>query len=207
LGVAVAAFIGLYTLGVVAAAVWMWQFKAAYEDYVDGRISDVEFASQVGPAVGLSVVGGIMFVAAIVVTIVWLWRVRVNAGVINPAAPHRWGRDAAVWGWLPVVNFWVPRRLVLDVVAAGVPGVSAALVNWWWGTWLASLLLERLTRIYTDPDSRYFDIAQAGMWTTAGAVLTVAAAVFFLRIVRRITAWQSGVTTYQPGEEALPPFV
>ncbi|MFI9815653.1 DUF4328 domain-containing protein [Saccharothrix variisporea] len=186
---------------------WLWKFNSAYEDYLHSGLPFAELQSYVRPAVTLSAVDGSVLIATAVVTIVWLWRVRVNAEAINPHTRHRWGRGATVWGWLPVVNFWVPRRVVLDVVGAGVPGVSASVVNWWWGTWVASLVLERMTRVYTDPESKFFDVGKAVLWTGIGAALMVVAAVFFLRIVRGITAWQSSASTYRPGEEVLPPFL
>ncbi|MEJ2857143.1 MULTISPECIES: DUF4328 domain-containing protein [unclassified Saccharothrix] len=206
LGVAASALVGLSALGVVVTLVWLWRFKGVYEDYLAGRATDVELLSQVEPAVTLSAVGGVVFIAAAVVTAVWLWRVRVNAEALNPGAAHRWGRGAAVWGWLPVVNFWVPRRVVLDVVGSGASGVPVSTVNWWWGTWLSALVLERFTRLTSDPESRYFDLSQAVLWAAVCAVLMVAAAVFFVRIVQRVTAWQSDLPTYQPGQEAMPPF-
>ncbi|MGW5480217.1 DUF4328 domain-containing protein [Streptomyces sp. NPDC004008] len=62
-----------------------------------------------------------------------------NARVLSPAAAA--GSDAwAVPAWLvPVVNLWVPRRLLLDVrrVGDGASGTAPreGLVNAWWAAW------------------------------------------------------------------------
>ena len=59
--------------------------------------------------------------AAGVVFIVWLWRARGNAELFC-YGQHRRGRGWVIGGWFcPVVNFWFPKQIVDDVIAASDP--------------------------------------------------------------------------------------
>ncbi|CCH32178.1 DUF4328 domain-containing protein [Actinosynnema sp. NPDC047251] len=210
LGTALSILVGLYTLANVITAGWLWYFKSTYEDYLADEVTDTALLAVATAGVPMAFIGALVFLSAAVVTIVWLWRVRTNAALANPRFEHRWNRGAAIWGWLPVVNFWVPRRFVLDVWRACAPDqVSArttSIVNWWWGPWLIFLVLDRYSRPYADPDSPRFDLENAAQLTTAASVLCVAAAVNLIVVVRRITTWQSTPGFYSPPDVLSPPM-
>ncbi|MFF2815972.1 DUF4328 domain-containing protein [Kitasatospora cineracea] len=133
---------------------------------------------------GAGGVGEVLLTAATaVVFIMWLYRVRVNAEVIYPHG-HQRGRGWAVGAWfLPFVNLYLPWRITTDVWQAsgpagehGVPQpVPATVVNAWWSTWIAGLLLARMP-------------AQATV--AASEFCTAAAAVLAILVVRRLTAMQ-----------------
>ncbi|MEU7527680.1 DUF4328 domain-containing protein [Saccharothrix sp. NPDC042600] len=202
MSVAVAVLIGLYTLLVLITAGWMWSLKGVYNDYLDGVATVDELDAAATSGTGLAVGIALVFIPTVVVAVMWLWRARSNAELANPLAVHHWDKGAAIWGWLPVVNFWVPRRVVLDIVRAGVPGVTASAVNLWWGSWLAFLVLERLGGQAVDPDSSFFDMDSAVWIATFAALLCVGAAVGFLHIVRRVTAWETNPATYRQPDPA-----
>ncbi|MGA5203257.1 MULTISPECIES: DUF4328 domain-containing protein [Streptomyces] len=86
-----------------------------------------------------SVGGGITAVCALVF-LFWLDRMRDNAKALSGAEP----RYGYLWLWLgwivPVVNLWIPRGVVADVHRSVFPDRRLpAVVNWWWGLWLAGL--------------------------------------------------------------------
>ncbi|XVV00302.1 DUF4328 domain-containing protein [Actinosynnema sp. CA-248983] len=199
---AVSVLVGLYALVVVVTAGWLWGLKGVFDDYLVDLATEQELDAFSASGTGLVVAVPVVFIPAVVVTIMWLWRARSNADLANPGSGHRWDKGAAIWGWLPVVNLWVPRRVVLDVVRAGVPGVSPAVVNGWWGSWLGFLFLERLGGLAADPDSAYFDLDSAVWLVSFAALLCAGAAVGFLNIVRRVTAWETDPATYRQPEPA-----
>lgn len=160
--------------------------------------------------------------ATCVVFLVWFHRVRVNAEVFEPHI-HRKKRGWTVWGWfVPVVNFWFPRRIAVDIwdasAARAVPphGVmpsdpaaergSHRLVNVWWTLWVANLFAGRwATQSYMKAEEA--DEIKAAvtsmMFTDA---LDIAAAVCAIVFVLRLTRMQDtkARTGPDPARQAVP---
>ena len=96
--------------------------------------------------------------AAAVVFIVWLWRARGNAEFFCYGR-HRRGRGWVIGGWFcAVVNFWFPKQIVDDVIAASDPRTppllpdlrripSHGLVLAWWLTWVATEVIGGATAV------------------------------------------------------------
>ncbi|EPJ42123.1 hypothetical protein STAFG_0812 [Streptomyces afghaniensis 772] len=110
----------------------------------------------------VSSVGAAVIVVCALAFLSWLDRVRDNARALSGAEP----RYASLWlllGWVvPVVNLWIPRGIVADAHRSVFPDRRLpAVVNWWWGLWLAGLAGgvglvyadstdEVIARAYTD---------------------------------------------------------
>ncbi|MFF9639961.1 DUF4328 domain-containing protein [Kitasatospora aureofaciens] len=137
-------------------------------------------------------------VATAAAFITWFYRARVNAEVLYPHG-HRFRRGWAVGGWFtPVVALWFPRQIAGDIWQAGVrpdetgvrPPLSQTLLNLWWGTFLVGNVLNRIGSQSTHA-ARYPDDYQQGVvWLIASDVLAVAAAVFAVLVVRKVTSMQ-----------------
>src|ERR1700741_4905922 len=101
-----------------AADTWAdWHRYQVVEDYLAGEpgvgVSDLVGADNL--SLGVGVVYLLSYVAAGVVFLVWLWRVRRNAENLSPDG-HRLARGWTTGGWLvPVVNLWFPFRIVEDI--------------------------------------------------------------------------------------------
>ncbi|CCH31511.1 putative secreted protein [Saccharothrix espanaensis DSM 44229] len=181
LGVAVIVSVWVVVAVDVVFAAWDWLFLFAVDepDPVLSALMD-----------GVNAVWLVSGPAAVILVVAWLWQARSAV----EGSPHRYGQRWVVWGWLPVVGLWVPRRVVADVWAASAPPPERArrsVVNWWWGLWLlydlgtnAHFLVSILA--VSDPDTMrtvvrfgaVFPVVAAG----AAACLTV--------VVRRISSWQ-----------------
>ncbi|WP_371563927.1 DUF4328 domain-containing protein [Streptomyces canus] len=123
---------------------------------------------------------------ATVLFLVWLARSRRNAQELSPQAslPSR-GWTVGAW-FIPVVNFFVPRRFVLDIgrasSASWEPKRDTTLVNLWWIAWIThALVLLAAGRV--APGSTAFLIVAEG--------LMIAAAVLLGLVIERVTALQS----------------
>ncbi|MFD6431238.1 DUF4328 domain-containing protein [Streptomyces venezuelae] len=109
---------------------------------------------------------GIGFLAAIPVFLTWFNRVRTNAEVFAPGR-HRQSPGMAVGAWfIPFANWWIPKQITDDIVAASDPSGGArptaygypgpyghpapyarpgqGAVTAWWATWVASSVLSAL---------------------------------------------------------------
>ncbi|HWL98440.1 MAG TPA: DUF4328 domain-containing protein [Nocardioidaceae bacterium] len=149
---------------------------------------------------GLPTLG--LFVAAWVVTSLWLSRARVNAEALNPGRRHKRSAGWAWFGWLvPVVSYWFPYQYVRDVRLATVAGERrrSTVVGWWWGTWLVSQHIGWIGGWIVMPaGSDTFRFGLLAPVEAAAAVVAVAALVCWLRIVRQITEDQAAVARGRP---------
>ncbi|MEV0113163.1 DUF4328 domain-containing protein [Streptomyces sp. NPDC050844] len=110
---------------------------------------------------------GIGFLAAIPVFLTWFHRVRMNAEVLAPGR-HRQSPGMAIGAWfIPVANWWIPKQITDDIIAASEPPGApqppvgpygsgpygygpqpyrpgSGTVTAWWITWVASSVTSAL---------------------------------------------------------------
>lgn len=133
---------------------------------------------------------------AIVLYLVWLAQSRRNAQELSPEAsvPSR-GRTIGMW-FIPVVNLFVPRGIVLAIGRASSSSWEekrdTTLVNAWWAAWIAhALVLVVAGRV--APGSMAFLVVEEA--------LMIAAAVLAGLVIERITALQdAALGTAVPAE-------
>ncbi|MEV5611799.1 DUF4328 domain-containing protein [Streptomyces sp. NPDC052225] len=84
------------------------------------------------------------FLAAAPVFLVWFHKARANAEGLAPGR-HRHGTGMAVGAWfIPFANWWIPKAMTDDIVAAsqGAPRPGGlGVVNGWWACWVISSVL------------------------------------------------------------------
>jgi hypothetical protein len=123
---------------------------------------------------------------AIVLFLVWLARSRRNAQELSPQAslPSR-GWTIGAW-FIPVVNFFVPRRFVLEIgrasSASWEPKRDTTLVNLWWIAWITHALVLVVAGRVAPGSAAFLIVAEA---------LMIAAAVLLGLVIERITVLQS----------------
>ncbi|MER5436929.1 DUF4328 domain-containing protein [Streptomyces sp. NPDC002588] len=144
-----------------------------------------------------------LMTAAAVFFLMWFSRSRRAAQALTPGAAEGSGVWAVVAWLIPVVNLWVPRGLLLEVLRASGSGAESGsegkvrddvLVNCWCAAWAAHAVIT-------------------GTYQTAGGtsmvvlvvseVFNLAAAVQMVWLVQRITARQSAALPAQPPAEPL----
>ncbi|MEU4769347.1 DUF4328 domain-containing protein [Actinosynnema sp. NPDC023794] len=186
---------------------WVWRVHGVLQDYVDGRIGEAEFKRTLAVTDLPDLGAAAAYLAAGVVFVVWTWNARSNADLVAPDAHHlpkRW----AIWGWLPVISFWFPRRVVVDVWQASLPrhelGRGRAEVNWWWGLFIAYHVIDWFADRSLARNTTVEGFANGGVVLVVVAVLSVAAAALAVNVVRRITAWQSEPGFVTPPEVVSP---
>lgn len=196
LGTASVVLVALTCVISVIDGVVTWYAYGLADDYVNGTgvtYDDLLEADRV--SFGIVVVLLVGRLAAGVVFLVWLWRARMNAELVDPTA-HRMARGWTIGGWFcPVVNLWFPLRIVHDIWQASRPAdllVPGRPVRWWWTawvlTWVTGLWLRSESRSDEVGLDQLRDIAVAN---TAVTVFDLVAGVFLIMVIRQITAWQS----------------
>ncbi|GGX14585.1 DUF4328 domain-containing protein [Streptomyces lomondensis] len=123
--------------------------------------------------------------------LLWLDRVRDNARALSGTEP----RYAYLWlflGWIvPVVNLWIPRGVVADVHRSVFPERRLpAVVNWWWGLWLAGLA-GGAGLVYADATDEVIARAYTDVLPLLAAdLVVVAAATAAALMIRTLTSAQ-----------------
>ncbi|MGX1562954.1 DUF4328 domain-containing protein [Streptomyces sp. NPDC055506] len=141
----------------------------------------------------VSSAGGAVTAVCAVVFLLWLDRARDNARTLSGKEP----KYHYLWlflGWIvPIANLWIPRGMVADVHASVFPERRLpALVNWWWGLWLAGLA-GGVGLIYADSADEVIARAYNEVWPLLAADLViVAAAGTAALMIRTLTAAQQG---------------
>ena len=98
-----------------------------------------------------TVLGGLALLASWIAGAMWLHRARKNAESFNPTFHHSRRAGWAWGGWVcPIVNFWFPFQVVRDTHRAVSPRTTSSLFGWWWGFWIAYLVLDRVSSNVQD---------------------------------------------------------
>ncbi|MEV5873706.1 DUF4328 domain-containing protein [Streptomyces sp. NPDC052101] len=121
----------------------------------------------------------------------WLLRLRENARALSGDTPKYLG----IWvflGWfVPVVNLWFPRGIVVDAFRSSAPGRRLpGSVNVWWGLWLIGMTTG-VGIMYRDSTDQIIERAYTEGWQLQLCdAFVVAAAVAGAFAVRAVTAAQ-----------------
>jgi predicted membrane-bound dolichyl-phosphate-mannose-protein mannosyltransferase len=193
IGTAAAILVGVAAVGDVLNAGSAWHDYAVFKD--DSQNYD---ASGLGAIDAFYLIAS---VAAAVAFILWLRQVRQNAERFTKAR-HRHARGALIWGWLvPVANFWIPKRIVDDIVAASLPQTDPhtdelprrrlRVVQVWWMTWIASSLIAFVDPAYLTDYPSSGEFLWSAIGSTASSVLTIVCALYAVRVIKLINQLQA----------------
>jgi hypothetical protein len=167
-------------------------------------------------------VWGLVALATAIVFIVWFFRAAKNNESLGRLRP-RLGPGWAIGGWfIPLAFLVIPVLIAQDLWRGSNPDIPrgddrwriaprSALVGWWW----ACLLLSRVSLFIGNGKSTRLDVndlqssIKGGLF---GQILTIAAAVLAILVVRAITDRQNACLkaqqeawTSQYGGEVAPP--
>lgn len=128
-----------------------------------------------------------LMTTAVAAFLTWFSHCRRNAQALSPDSVTGSGARAVAAWLIPVVNLWVPRRLVLDVRRASSPGVPGIgrdeiLVNTWWAAWAGHMVVVELGQAVRGTSMVLLVVSGA---------LIVAAAVLAVCVIQRVTTVQS----------------
>jgi hypothetical protein len=193
IGVVASVLIALVVVGKVLSTWSDWHSYLIVKDYLDG-VSGVtdDLVGADTFTVLTSWLTVVLLPAAGIVFTMWLWRVRVNSELLS-TAPHRHQRGFAIASnFIPIVNLWVPRRVVLDVWRATRPTASSALVNWWWAAFITAGVVDRIaSRLYLRDDVTAENFRDVAATSTAATIAYTAAGVLVILVIHRLSTWQS----------------
>ncbi|MFF5827825.1 DUF4328 domain-containing protein [Streptomyces bacillaris] len=217
LAIALSWLYGVYIAFKCVAVVMHLGFAGEIGDWKEADFAlwtDVE--TLVGKADTLILVDSLLAVAAGVTTLVWFWRVRINAEAFAPRE-HRYSPGMAIGSWfIPVAGWIIPGKITFDIWYASLqdrhrgrpdewgwqttrrwPG--RRLLGLWWG-WVivfsvsvsVVFFLPDVMRGAVDyPNAIYFDrMLSAVHWGTFLNLLCIPGVALSIAVVRRLTELQ-----------------
>jgi hypothetical protein len=157
---------------------------------------------------------GVVSLAIVVCFIMWFFRAAKNNEVLGRTRP-RFGPGWAIGGWfIPLANFVIPVLIAQDLWRGSDPSVPrgddrwkigsrSALVGWWWATFV----LGRFSFFIGsgEVENVAADLRRSAYGAIVGQLLTIAAAILAILVVRRITERQEECLRVQQGQTAPPP--
>lgn len=157
--------------------------RDSYDRAVAGRI--------LAPYADVFVISGVLAMITGVLFVSWLWRAHSQA-----SGPRGYGRGWAIASWLlPVVNLWLPPRLIHEVwMSSGRFRMidrhrAGALVAAWWASAVGSVVLMETFRAASTETLR--DARQMVHLGIAAASTLALAATLCMAIVFQITCLQA----------------
>ncbi|MEV6417017.1 DUF4328 domain-containing protein [Kribbella sp. NPDC051718] len=145
----------------------------------------------------------IISVAAAVVFVIWLWRVRVNSEVFCQA-DHRRSHGWVLASWFcPGPNLIYPKQIVDDIWLASDPKTPVyaddlrrlrkpLLTNVWWVAWVGALVFDVvIRRALMWMEATVGSLRGIALAGTASLILTAVSAVAATLIIRKINTMQT----------------
>lgn len=148
----------------------------------------------------------ITYVLAFLVTVIffsiWFYRAYRNLPALGARGLHTSPGWAVGYFYIPIVNLYRPYRAAKEIWQASVPTSEpnhpnawqdqkvSSIVGWWWGFWIASSVLGRISnRISSNVES--LSGYRSTLWIDLGIqVIIIIAAILAIVVIKNVTAMQ-----------------
>lgn len=198
------ALFGLITIASIVSTV----VELGLLQRIDGRefvsrtdIADIA-ASDRRQAV-ISVVYPLIFLFALVPFLGWMRRASENLAPLG-ARGQRFSPGWAIGAWfVPIINLFRPYQVMAEIWRGSRPEIdpenpgtwtdfpASRLLGFWWAGWLVSGWIFTIAiRVIWPGDAEVEDLIMAGQANIAGDIISLAALVLLVILLRRITANQ-----------------
>lgn len=202
LATAVVALLGVTS---VLAVIAVWTSQAAQSDaeaLLDGTIDAETFVERAAPFLLMTAVQGVVTIATAVVTIVWMYRVAKNLRSLHRGTT--WGPGWAIGGWfLPPLLFVIPTLALRELWKASDAGVpvggdwrsnrTSPLVWLWFVVYslvplvLLAIQSSQQFALGASEEDLAEQVVDGRVTTIVSSAVTIAGAVVFALLVRRLT--------------------
>ena len=165
--------------------------------YVDPLAEDQEISDNPAGFLALALTGVLgltavaVYLATVVVFLMWLYRVSNNVAAFGATTQHSSGWAVGSF-FVPIMNLFVPYQAVRDIWGKSEPNATDAFSYGvsppgffpaWWGFWLASNFSSNIYFRMTMAEASAEALATIGILSEA---LSIVAAVFAIQVVKAI---------------------
>jgi hypothetical protein len=199
--------------GQLAALVANLTARSEAADFLAGRIDEDEFLSGYGPSLAASALTGVANLAVVILTMIWMYRLAANLERLGRTG-RTWSPGWAIGGWfLPPVLFVIPWLMFRELWRGSDPSAPPGAPDWrqrrvspvvdlWWVLYgLAPALmlpfgvgLAVSGGFASDAEDIAERIEDQWVLNTVSGLLTLAAAVTYLVLVRQLTERHAQLT-------------
>jgi hypothetical protein len=190
-------------LGMIGSIVQYADVDTA-KDYLAGRISESEFEDSVAASTAITSVSGLAQIAAIVFTLIWMYRVLANHRAV--LRQTTWGPGWGIGGWfLPPFLFVIPMLALREAWQASSPDVPAGEQRWkqapispvvwvWWALYgvlplaFIPITFARLGGFSTETEDLAEMVKDTAGLGIAQSVVSLGAAAAWIVLVRQLTS-------------------
>jgi hypothetical protein len=143
-----------------------------------------------------------LYIFAVVIFLVWLYRSSSNLGALRTRTQEFSPGWAVGWWFIPIASLFRPFQAVREIWSQSDPEFDASLgfapqntggapayMSFWWFFWLTSNFALNITGRVFDPDDLR-TVYPSGVLFTITGVLSFAAAILLIMVVRDITTRQ-----------------
>jgi RNAse (barnase) inhibitor barstar len=154
-----------------------------------------------------------LFIATATVWLLWLYWAYYNVTRGGKRLARFTPGWAVGWWFIPFMNLWRPYQIVTDLSLRSQDpelnppeGSKDGLVAAWWGSWLLAGITGRLASRFARGADDIESLISLTRWTMLADVLTAAAGLLAIAVVRRITRAQLAWPDQPPAasETAVP---
>ena len=138
----------------------------------------------------IAVLYTISYIAVVIPFLMWIYRASKNLLALG-ASKQNFSPNWAVWWWfIPIAHLWVPYRVTKEIWVESHPEQlrPQAWFTVWWATWIVSILLGYFSVLASAGD--LYEIILGDSLAIASDAISIAAALYLIILVRRITANQ-----------------
>ncbi|MCP5027000.1 MAG: DUF4328 domain-containing protein [Actinomycetia bacterium] len=187
--------VGLYAVISLANIVLARSYLSALDDWERGTGSFDQLVAAEADHLSTAPLEMLLLLLAGLSTVIWFYRATKNTETLGLARldhTPKW----AIWGWVvPILSLFRPYQMMSQTWAAstsptGTIYPTPRVQPWWWGLFLAGLVLDRIvtgaTRTEWTPDNARV-MLHVG---SAAATADIIAAALFITLVRALTQRQ-----------------
>ena len=193
----------LHILVVVASIASNWLEIDILQRILDGKT--VTEAAITSNATRQSIIGWlyiISYIAVVAAFLMWIYRASKNLSALG-GSKQKFSPDWAVLLWfIPIASLWVPYKVTKEIWVESHPErtLPQAWFKVWWATWIVSTVLGYFSLKVSASDLNEIILGHSQIMASdailgdslaiASSTIHIAAALFLIIIVRRITANQ-----------------
>lgn len=154
-----------------------------------------------------------VYVATVVVFLMWLYRVSNNVAAFGESTQHSSGWAVGSF-FVPIINLFVPYQAVRDIWTKSDPGAidsrfyklaEPGFFAAWWGFWIASNITSNVYFRITMMDEVPVSAGTLGFIGIMSEILSIAAAGFAVQVVKAIDRRQEERARIQKKDFQAPP--
>ena len=141
----------------------------------------------------------VAYIPTVILFLMWMYRASQNLQVLG-AQCQRFSPSWAVgWWFVPIMNLFRPYQVMAEIWRGSEPssldgaasrGNVSVLLGWWWGSWVATGLVEVIAVIVWADGMDASPSSYALLWYLLASAFSIGGCVLAILVVQSVTSRQ-----------------